>query len=365
MTIEIRPAQNTDAKEWDAIVSKSPQGTIFHQWDWLKITEKHTDYQLYPLFGIKNEEIIGIFPLFYQRKGPIRMVFSPPPHASIFYLGPVLAGNTSLKQEKWEIMYFDFQSSVENFINNYLKSNYTYISLSPALQDPRPFIWSGYIFDSHFDYVVDISHGCDHLLQSLDKKVRQNLNRSKKRGMTVEIGGQKEYEIILDMMDIRYAEQGKTVTESRDYFRDIFNVYQETMKIFVVKYEGEVVTGSIDLQYKDTHYSWIGSPKPKNRISPSPNDLLMWESVRYACEQGFRYYVTMNAAGNKRLHSYYASKFDPELRAHFSVKRHSYIVQILEKIHLNVTKPLNVGIKNCKILERGHNTTDLMYNCPE
>ena len=99
--------------------------------------------------------------------------------------------------------------------------------------------------------------------------------------------------------------------------------YKNNLKIFVAKVDGEIVTGSIDFQYRDTHYSWIGNPKPKTRISPSPNDLLIWESVRYACEQGFRYYVTMNAAGDKRLHSYYASKFDPELKAHLSVKKHS------------------------------------------
>ena len=89
------------------------------------------------------------------------------------------------------------------------------------------------------------------------------------------------------------------------------------------------MSGSIDFQYRDTHYSWIGNPKPKNPISPSPNDLLIWESVRYAYEHGFRYYVTMNAAGDKRLHSYYASKFNPELKAHFSVKKNSWLRRII------------------------------------
>jgi hypothetical protein len=346
MTVEIRIAQNADAKEWDTIVSKSLHGTLFHQWNWLKITEKHTQMKLYPLIGIKGSTSIGVFPLFLQKMGPVRMVFSPPPHASLFYLGPVMAGYDTLKQEKKEINYIDFQKSVEHFINNYLKANYISISLSPALQDPRPFIWSGYSFEPQYDYVIDLSHGCDYLLQTLDKKGRQNLNHAKKRGITVEMGGEKEYAKILDLIDIRYAQQGKNVTESREYYLDIYDAYKQNLKIFVAKVDGEVVTGSIDFQYRDTHYSWIGNPKPKNRISPSPNDLLIWESVRYAYEQGFRYYVTMNAAGNKRLHSYYASKFDPELKAHFSMKKHSYLTGILEKVYTNITKPLNGMVKN-------------------
>ncbi len=145
MTVEIRIAQNDDAKEWDSIISKSPHGTLFHQWDWLKITEKHTQINSYiPLIGIKGSTPIGVFPLFFQKKGPFRMVFSPPPHAALFYLGPVMAGYDTLKQEKRENNYIEFQKSVEHFIKNDLKAHYISISLSPALQDPRPFTWSGY-----------------------------------------------------------------------------------------------------------------------------------------------------------------------------------------------------------------------------
>jgi hypothetical protein len=340
MTIEIRIANSEDAKEWDTIISKSPHGTLFHQWNWLKVTEKHTQTTLYPLIGIKGSTPIGIFPLFFQKEGPIRMVFSPPPHAALFYLGPVMAGYEALKQEKREINYIGFQNLVENFIINELKAQYVSISLPPGLQDPRPFSWSGYSFEPQYDYKIDLSIGLDLLLQTLDKRGRQNLNHAIKKGILVVTGGKKEYEKILNLMEIRYAQQGKNVTISRDYFLDLYDLYKDYLKIFVAKVDGEIITGSIDFQYRDTHYSWIGNPKPKRRISPSPNDLLIWESIRYAYNQGIRYYVTMNAAGDKRLHSYYASKFNPELTAHFSMKKHSYLAGILEKGYTGITKPL-------------------------
>ena len=113
-----------------------------------------------------------------------------------------MAGYDTLKQEKREMNYIDFQNLVEHFITNELKAHYISISLSPALQDPRPFTWSGYTFEPQYDYIIDLSIGLESLLQTLDKKGRQNLNRAKKRGITVEIGGKKEYEKILDLMDI-------------------------------------------------------------------------------------------------------------------------------------------------------------------
>jgi CelD/BcsL family acetyltransferase involved in cellulose biosynthesis len=337
MTVELRRAQNNDAKGWDEIISPSPHGTIFHQWDWLNITEKHTQSKLYPLIGSKNGIPVGVFPLFFQKKGPVRMVFSPPPHAALFYLGPAMAGGNTAKQE---MNYIAFQDSVEHFIRNDLKAQYVSISLPPALQDPRPFAWSGYSIEPRYDYVIDLSIGPDSLLKTLDKKQRQNLNRAKNRGFSVETGGKKEYEMILDLMDIRYAQQGKSVTESRNYFLDIYEAYKNNLKIFVVNVDGEVVTGSIDLQYRDTHYSWIGSPKPKIPLSPSPNDLLLWESILCAHEQGCTSYVTLGAAGNKRLHAYYAAKFNPELRIRYVATRKSFLAGIVEKGYTTILKPL-------------------------
>ena len=54
-------------------------------------------------------------------------------------------------------------------------------------------------------------------------------------GMTVEIGAKKEFDKILDLMDIRYEQQAKIVTISRGYLSDIYDAYKDNMKIFVVK----------------------------------------------------------------------------------------------------------------------------------
>jgi hypothetical protein len=141
--IDIRIANNNDAEEWDAIISQSPHRTLFHSWKWLKIAENYTHTKLYPIIGMKGSTPIGVFPLFFQKKGPIRMVFSPPPRAVLFYLGPVLVGYDTLIQEKWENIYFDFINSVDSFIKNDLRAEYISISLPPALQDPRPFLGQG------------------------------------------------------------------------------------------------------------------------------------------------------------------------------------------------------------------------------
>jgi hypothetical protein len=164
--------------------------------------------------------------------------------------------------------------------------------------------------------------------------------------MTVEIGGKRELEKILDLMEIRYARQEKILAWSKHYFLDLYDAYKDTLKIMVANVDGEVVTGSIDFQYRDGHYSWIGGPKPRIPITPSPNDLVIGESVRYAAEQGFRYYITMSAAGDKRLHAYYVTKFNPELKIRYGLKKASFITGLSEKGYLDIYKPIMGKIRH-------------------
>ncbi|MGA9620636.1 MAG: GNAT family N-acetyltransferase [Methanoregula sp.] len=340
MTIELRVAQNNDKEEWDSMVSQSSQGTLFHQWEWLKIVERNSGSRLYPLIGMNKGSPIGLIPLFLQKIGPLKMVFSPPPHVVIFYLGPIFLKTDSLKQEKIESQYLEFQKQFEDFINTDLHAQYTFISLPPALHDPRPFKWSGYHIQLNFDYSTDLSIGADSLFSSLDKRQRQDIKRAKERNMTFEIGGENEYKYILDLMDLRYAQQGKIVKVPRSYFVDLFKAYKDNILVSTVKVDEEVVTGTIHLKYRDSVYSWVGNPKPIKSLSPSPNDLLIWESIRYATENGYRYYTALSAAGNKRLHLYYAGKCNPALNIRYTATKKSIPADLVERGYLNILQPV-------------------------
>jgi hypothetical protein len=346
MTVKIHLADKSDAKKWDMLISESPFGTLFHSWTWLHIIENHTHTKLYPVIGTKDNNPIGAYPLFFQRKGPIKTIFSPPPHVSVPYLGPVLIGKKTLIQEKWEQINLEFLGSVEHFINNELKVNYLNISLPPHYIDPRHFLWSGYTVKPVYDYSVDTSKGIENLYKSLDYNKRAELKKANERGMTVEIGTKNEYEKILDLMDVRYAQQARFFTASKPYFLDVFEHYKDNMKIFFVVAGGEVITGIICLEYGDSLYGWIGNSRSKNRMSPSPNHLLFWEIVRYASEHGFNYYTIMGAAGNERLHEFYAARFDPELRIRYAAVKRTMLTGVFEAGYTNIIRPLRGKIKH-------------------
>jgi len=333
--VELKVAKEEDAELWDRLVESSPHGTIFHTWKWLKIAEKHTNSKLYPLIGYKGTEPVGIFPLFFQRKAFLKMVFSPPPHTAIPYLGPVFVDYDKLKQFKKETNFVEFQKGVDEFMNDKLRANYINISLPPGLLDPRPFKWAGYSVEPRFDYRIELSKGIDHMWYQLKKRTRQHINQAIRAGVSVEEGHKEELKIIYELMIKRYAEQSKIVTVPKEYLLDLYEFFSQNMKILVVKHNGEILSGAIDVYYKDKVISWIGNPKPSVKITLSPNDLLNWEEMKCGYKYGFRHYETVGAAGNERLHSYH-SKFNPELLVRFSVKKFTFVTQLLERTYVRL-----------------------------
>jgi hypothetical protein len=340
MNYQITEATKDDAQQWDAIVVSSTHGTIFHTWNWLNIVKKYTDSEFHPLIFKKGNEPLGIIPVFYQERSSLRMVFSPPPYLALLFLGPVLTLNREQKAYKNEVLWIDMQRELEAYLQSHFQPQYCQISTAPGLNDARPYKWAGFRTENSYDYLIDIKGGPDALWENLPKNFRQDINRSVKNNITVEQGGEKELGIIYDLLVQRYREQGRPVKVPKEYLLDLYRAFHENIRIFVAKYDGNIVTGSVELAYRDIIGSWIGNLKPSVNISPSPNGILIWEMMRYAASQGFHCYTVYGAAGNERLYQYYLTKFNPLLQYRFTAKKVSAFGGIVEKGYLCLVKPL-------------------------
>ncbi|MBO8183041.1 MAG: GNAT family N-acetyltransferase [Archaeoglobus sp.] len=344
MDVELKVVRGTDVEEWDRLVDQVSSGTIFHKWEWLKIAEKYTNCKLYPIVVYKKSTPIGLIPLFYQKKGPLRLVFSPPPHTAILYLGPLLVEYDTLKPSRMESNFIGFIDEVNNFITEKLRAGYVYISMPPGLYDTRPFKWNDYQIEPVYSYIFDLTKGIDFIWKRFDKKVRQDINRTLKRGVTIERGDREELGYIYDLLAGRYAEQGKLLTLPKKYLYSIFDSFADNLGIFVAKYNGEIITGLIDIYYKNKACSWIGNIKP-NVKKITPNDLLNWEVIKYAHDHGLSFYEIMGAAGVKRLYAFH-SKYNPELLLRFSARKYSsFIFRLMEARYSQTLKPIYAKFK--------------------
>ena len=84
MTVELLE----DKKRWDQFVETSPEGLLFHKWDFLKTVERHSKYRFLPYGIYSGEHLKCIFPIFIGRERGLTILNSPPPNTQIWYLGP-------------------------------------------------------------------------------------------------------------------------------------------------------------------------------------------------------------------------------------------------------------------------------------
>jgi len=338
MPIEIEVVKSKD--EWNQMVKMSSHGTIFHTWEWLKIVEKHTNTKLYPIIGYKGKTPIGVYPIFYFKKGFIKLVFSPPPKALLLYLGPIFVDYEKLKQSRKESIFWEFQSEVDRFIISELKANYIRIRTSPGLLDSRPLKWSGYDVQPLYTYMIDLNKDVYSLWSELNRKTRVNIEKTKREGVKVELGDKEDLDYLRKALYTRFEEQG--LKPKKDYYKnylyDLYkHFYPENMKIFIAEYNGKRVGGLVVLCYKNWSALWIGIPKT-NLKGIYPNDLAMWEAIKWACEQGYRFFEEMDAGDDPRLR-HFKAKFNPEIVPWYSaVKYSSYLVKLAEKLSKIIKK---------------------------
>ena len=337
MNIEVRIAGNEELKTWDALIEASPYGTIFHTLDWLRIAEKHTNSKLYPLIGVKGEEIIGAFPVFYKNQGPLKMVFSPPPKTAIPYMGPVLIGYDQLGQAKKDSLVIEFYTQLDKFINE-IKHHYSSFMFTPHLDDCRPFKWLGYQVEPMYNYILDISTGMPNLESNFTYRTRKSIEQAEKKGIKVEFGSKKELQILYDMLHDRYADQGKTLPISKKYLLDVCDrFFPNNLKVFILVHQDNIVGGVIKLCYKDRIIDWVGHPKT-NLLGAG--DFLHRETMKWGVENKYHYYEFIGA--NTPSISRFKSKFNPSLHVNFKVKNATVSGVLAEKVYIKLKDHLRV-----------------------
>jgi len=332
MEFKITILDDTREEIWDNLVNSSPFGTIFHTVDWLKIVKKHSDAEFLPIMVYNGTQLIAIYPVFVVRHGFIKLARSPPSGALILYLGPVIAGYGSMDQPTKEKVYFRIQQAVDNYLFNTVGCRYVRIRSPPGVFDSRPLQWSGYSVEPFYTYRIDLTKGIERIWEDFDRKLRVDINKTIRAGMTIRQGVLEDLEFIQDLLDVRYLQQGLLPVDYRKYLRDLYErFYPENLKIFVVEYNGKRVGGTINLVFNNGMFLWVGVPKTE-MAGVSPNDLVQWEAIKWAQANGLAFYEEMDAGDDPRLR-HFKSKYNPGLSIWYVATKYS---SVLFEIGVNI-----------------------------
>lgn len=320
MTIDVDTVTEDERARWNEFVKESPQGTIYHRREFLEIIAEHAGADLHLLIGYKTEEPRGIFPLFEKQKGPLRLVFSPPPGLGVPYLGPALLNYRKMKQRKTELSNKRFVEGCLEWVDEEIGPHYSRFVTSWRYDDPRPFDWKGYDIDPKHTYCVPAVSD-DKLMRHITRSARRSIKRNSDVNYAIERDDQDGIEFVYHSLVERYDEQDQTFSPPLAYFRDLDQELPEnTVRTYIAHLDGEPVMGRIVLQTDGCASFWKGMAASPNRLESVPiGDLLNWHTMVDAIEHGAEEFDLVGA-NTPRLCRYKA-KFNPDLARYYVAER--------------------------------------------
>ena len=267
--IEVLELKKHDEKIWDEFVHKSNDTTFYHQIAWKYVIKE--SYGFKPIYLIAEEkgEIRGILPLFLIKSRLFGRKLISVPFAPY---GGACADNMLIERclieeskelaDKYDVEFVELR---------YLKNSC--ISLPT--------------FTKYYTFILKLEKNPKVVWQRFSKKVRNSTRKAIKLGLEVERN--KDYINEFYKIYSKNMHYLGTPTHSKQFFKNVLKMFSEQTDLVVVKYKDKIIAGTVLLYFKDTVISgWAGSLR--EYLSFCPNNLMYWEIIKDACENGYKFF---------------------------------------------------------------------------
>jgi hypothetical protein len=335
VSVDVRPATADDIERWNDYVERSPQGTLFHEYEALEVLADHSGGRLHPLIGFKGQEPVGLFPVFEIRKQLVTTAFSPPPHLRVPYLGPAFLNMAKLKQRKRERRRQQFVDGCFEWLRSELSPKYAHVRTGTTFSDARPFKWNEYDVTPGYTYAVDLTPGEEDLLMTFSGDARSNVRNADGDAYEISEGGPDAIRRIVDQVRKRYESQGIGFDPTAEFVVDLYDRTENGhVRPYALSVDGEFVGGILALEYGDRVSRWQGGVRTDADVDVPTNDLLDWRIMTDGIDRGVSTYDLVGA-DTRRINKYKA-KFNPELATYYSVERGKWGMQKFAHLYKSI-----------------------------
>ena len=265
--LTIRPAGDEDRLDWDRFVSRTPDSEAAHRWDYHMLLAELFGARLFRLIAWRDDRIVGILPLVYQKSLVGRFLTSVP------YLNH--AGVSSEDPEARERL-------AEEAGNIAAVVGAQRLELRGRQGDDLPLPqWLG-----KSGYTLDLSAGTEALWKQLKSKVRAQVRRPTKEGYTTRVVGGADYDIFYRVLARRWHQLGSPILPRR-FFDRLGRVFGDDLRFVLVEKDARAVAAGALLEWRRrVEIPWAASDLEHNRFGV--NMLLYWTAIESAVSASAR-----------------------------------------------------------------------------
>jgi len=266
---------------WDEYVASQSRANIYQQFGWKRVIEEAYGRKAFYLAAVRraerhvgDEEIIGVLPLiclkhFLFGKSLISMPY--------FDMGGVLS---------------DDEQTATLLINKAIELGRRLKVDAVEIRQNEPIQNIGIQYDLAFKtqtnkarMLLELPETSDELMKSFKSKLRSQVRRPIKAGLTSRIGGLELLDDFYRVFSINMRDLGSPV-HAKKFIENVLKEFAETGRIVIVYSDDAPIAASVVVGFRDIlENPWASSLKNYSRLSP--NMLLYWTMLEYACDNGY------------------------------------------------------------------------------
>jgi len=252
--------------------------TIFHEVDFNRVASDvfRTEFA-YKLVYNSDGKLIAMCPLHSIKDGSLRKSYSNPAIYDIRYGGWIYNRNEVSLQELIDHLQPSWRESL------------TYWSVPQIGEDDYSCIEQKREFQTG---IIDLSVSLEDILQKcIAKKRRETIRSASRKGVVVDKLDQSNLDVFIEQCDFLKISVGLRPLP-RSFFVKLARCYyaKKQMSAFVSKLGNDYLASGVIVGNKFMTHLWIAG-KPENIPANVPRqDLLVWETIKWAKEQGSEYF---------------------------------------------------------------------------
>lgn len=260
---------NGSKGEWDRYVEAHPEASGYHFLRWREVIERSFGHRTYYLAAQeRNGELRGALPLVYMKSGMFGKFLVSLPFLNY---GGVISSDSYAAEAL---------ISEASYILKGLSANHVelrHLNKMPGRLAAR---------QHKVTMILSLAENPEKQWAAFDAKLRNQIRKGVKSGLQFRVG-KGEYVNAFYAVFARNMRDLGTPVYCRQFFHNIVAAFPDNVRIFLVTQGEQVVAGGVAFWHKETlEIPWASSLREYRSLCP--NNILYWEAIKYAIENGFK-----------------------------------------------------------------------------
>ncbi len=260
----------TKTADWDELILSFPSYSFFHSSEWAKVLQETYNFKPHYLKITSLGKTIAVIPLmevnsFITGRRAISLPFSD-------FCEPLISSGINLKRVRHKVMEY---SKEKRF--NYIEFRDSDVHLDNSI-----------IVPSGYQHILDLSSSEEQLFKHLSDNTRRNIRKAINNKVSFEINNSPSALDDFYIMNCYTRRRHGLPPQPLKFFRKLYDFVLAKNRGFIClsKYNGKTIAGAVFLLIgKKALYKYGASLFVYQNLRP--NNLLMWESIKYLKAQGF------------------------------------------------------------------------------